>query len=139
MTSLLPLSFYFSTKDSDFKTTTVVVQEKPRYISHSFVETPVYDFSDKKIGYKVSDDYIQQVDTNKYIVRLNNTYYIEGKGSISWLYVFENTVPEIYYPINIEAASTIISGTGEYFGKNGTVTLFPKTDGTRLVTISFTP
>ena len=118
---------------------TVVVEEKPRYISHSFVETPIYDFSDKKIGYKVSDDYIQQVETNKYIVRLNNTYYLEGKGSISWLYVFENNKPEIYYPVNVQAASTIISGTGEYFGKTGTVTLFPKLDGTRLVTVSFTP
>jgi hypothetical protein len=137
--SYLPLSFYFSTKDTNFQTNTVVVQEKPRYISHSFVETPIYDFSNKQIGYKVSDDYIQQVDDNKYIVRLNNTYYLEGKGSISWLYVFENNKPEIYYPINVQAASTIISGTGEYFGKTGTVTLFPKTDGTRLVTVSFTP
>jgi hypothetical protein len=139
MSSLLPLSFYFSTKDSNFQTKTNVVQETPNYISHSFVETPIYDFSDKKIGFKVSDDYIQQVETNKYIVRLNNTYYIEGKGSISWLYVFENNKPEIYYPVNVEAASTIISGTGEYFGKTGTVTLFPKPDGTRLVTVSFTP
>jgi hypothetical protein len=137
--SPLPLSFYFSTKDQNFKTNTVVVQETPRYISHSFVETPIYDFSEKKIGYKVSDDYIQQVDNNKFIVRLNNTYYIDGKGSISWLYVFENNKPEIYYPVNVEAVSTIISGTGEYFGKTGTVTLFPKTDGSRLVTISFTP
>jgi len=92
----------------------------------------------KKIGYKVSDDYIQEVDKNKYIVRLNNTYYIEGKGSISWLYVFENNVPQIYYPVNVEVASTIISGTGDYFGKTGTITLFPKPDGSRLVTISFT-
>jgi len=139
MTSYPPLSFYFSSKDPNFKTNTVVVQDLPRYISHSFVETPIYDFSEKKIGYKVSDDYIQQVDTNKYIVRLNNTYYIEGKGSISWLYVFENSKPEIYYPINVGASSTIISGTGDYFGKTGTVTLFPKPDGSRLVTISFTP
>jgi hypothetical protein len=139
MTSLLPLSFYFTTKDSDFKTTTVVVQDTPRYISHSFVETPIYDFSDKKIGYKVSDDYVQASEPGKYIVRLNNTYYIDKKGSISWLYVFENNKPEIYYPVNVQAASTIISGTGEYFGKTGTVTLFPKPDGTRLVTISFTP
>jgi len=135
----LPLSFYFSTKDVNFQTNTVIVQETPRYISHSFVETPIYDFTEKKIGYKVSDDYIQQVDKDKYIVRLNNTYYIEGKGSISWLYVFENNVPQIYYPINVAAASTIISGTGDYFGKTGTVTLFPKEDGSRLVTISFTP
>ena len=137
--SLLPLSFFFSAKDPDFKTTTVVVQQTPRYISHSFVETPIYDFNNKKIGYKVSDDYVQEVESKKYIVRLNNTYYIDGKGSISWLYVFENDKPEIYYPINVQAASTIISGTGDYFGKSGTVTLFPKQDGSRLVTVSFTP
>ena len=67
----LPLSFYFSTKDSQFSSKTIVVQETPRYISHSFVEAPIYDFSEKKIGYKVSDDYIQQVDNNKFIVRLH--------------------------------------------------------------------
>jgi len=139
MSSLHPLSFYFTTKDTNFKINTIVVQDIPRYISHSFVETPIYDFTDTKIGYKVSDDYIQQVDKNKYIVRLNNTYYIEGKGSISWLYIFENNLPKIYYPDNVELSSTIISGTGDYFDKTGTVTLFPKPDGYRLVTISFTP
>jgi len=46
--SSIPLSFYFSTKDSNFQTTTIVVQTTPRYISHSFVETPIYDFTDKK-------------------------------------------------------------------------------------------
>lgn len=136
--SVQPLSFYFSTKDREFISTPLAVNNKPdNYISHVFVKTPIYDFTDKKIGYKVSDDYVQQVDKDKYVVRLNNTYYINGKGSISWQYVFLNNKPEIYYPINEAAVSNIISGTGTYFGLKGSVSLFPKPDGSRYVNISF--
>jgi len=134
----LPLNFYFTTKDPQFSSTTAVVSSEPgKYISHAFVKTPIYDFTDAVIGYKVSDDYVQQVDVNKYIVRLNNTYYLEGKGTISWQYVFENDTNNIYYPINKLAASNIISATGDYYGKNGFVSLFPKPDGTRVVNITF--
>lgn len=56
-------------------------------------------------------------------------------GTLSWQYVFENNKPEIYYPIDVSASSTIVSGTGIYKGKNGTVTLLPKKNGRRDVTI----
>jgi len=134
----LPLNFYFTTKDPEFVSTTTVIPSSPgNYISHVFVKAPIYDFTDKKIGYKATDDYVQQVETNKYIIRLNNTYYIEGKGSISWQYVFENSSSSVFYPVNKTVASNIISTTGEYYGKKGNVSLFPKPDGTRLVNITF--
>jgi hypothetical protein len=137
MTSL-PLNFYFTTKDPEFSTnTTIVPTTDNNYISHVFVKAPIYDFSNTKIGYKVTDDYVQQVASNKYIVRLNNTYYIEGSGSISWQYVFENDKPAVFYPVNKIVASNIISTTGEYYGKTGKVSLFPKEDGTRLVNVTF--
>jgi hypothetical protein len=54
-----PLNFYFTTKDPEFNTTTTVVSSKPgNYISHAFVKTPLYDFTNTEIGYKVSDDYV---------------------------------------------------------------------------------
>jgi hypothetical protein len=86
---------------------------------------------------------VQQVAENKYVVRLNNTYTFyddcnQVKGTISWQYVFENSKPEIYYPVDIPASSTIISGTGKYKGKNGNVTLLPKKNGLRIVSIKFT-
>lgn len=130
-------NFYFSTKDPQFVTTNVVVEAtSPNYISHSFVRCPIYNLKNKQIGFKVSDDYIQQVSNNKYIVRLNNTYQFKN-GTISWQYVFENDKPEIYYPVNIPAVSNIISATGNYYGKSGTVTLIPLTDGRRNVNITF--
>ena len=133
-----PLNFYFTTKDPEFVTTTTVVPSTPgNYIAHVFVRTPIYDFTNKQIGYKVSDDYVQQVESNKYIVRLNNTYYIEGQGSVSWQYVFENDQPTVFYPVNKLAASNVISTTEEYYGKTGKVSLFPKPDGTRIVNITF--
>jgi hypothetical protein len=135
----LPINFYFTIKDPEFVTTTTIVPSSPgNYISHVFVKTPIYDLTDTKIGYKVTDDYVQQIEANKYIVRLNNTYYIEGKGSISWQYVFENNTPTVFYPINKLAASNIISTTGDYYGKKGYVSLFPKSDGLRIVNITFT-
>ena len=138
MSSKQPLNLYFTTKDPEFTTTTTVVSSKPNeYISHVFVKTPLYDFANKQIGYKVSDDYVQQVAENKYIVRLNNTYYLEDKGSISWQYVFENDKNTVFYPVNNLAASNIISTTGEFFGNSGVVSLFPKPDGTRIVNVTF--
>ena len=71
--SSLPLNFYFTTKDPEFTTTTTVVPSSPgNYISHVFVRAPLYDFTDKQIGYKVTDDYVQQVSDDKYIVRLSS-------------------------------------------------------------------
>jgi len=136
-------NFFFSVTDNKFTTKTTVVDCSPtNYISHTFVRCPIYNFSKKFIGYKVSDDYVQQVDDNKYIVRLNNTYVFydknnQPKGSVSWQYVFENTKPEVYYPVDIPASSTIISGTGKFKGKPGIVTLLPKKNGVRFINIKF--
>ena len=136
--SSLPLNFYFTTKDPEFSTdTNVVPSTSGNYISHVFVKAPLYDFTDKRIGYKVTDDYVQQVGEKKYIVRLNNTYSIDGKGSISWQYVFENDNQNVFYPTNGIVASNIIATTGEYYGKTGFVSLFPKPDGTRVVNVTF--
>jgi phosphoribosylformylglycinamidine (FGAM) synthase-like amidotransferase family enzyme len=133
-----PLNFYFTTKDPKFETHTTVVSSEPgNYISHVFVKAPLYDFTDKLIGYKVTDDYVQQVAENKYIVRLNNTYYLEGRGTVSWQYVFENNTNTVFYPVNINASSNIISTTGEFYGNSGMVSLFPKSDGSRLVNVTF--
>jgi hypothetical protein len=52
-------------------------------IQHAFVSTPIYNRKGKKIGYKVSDDYIQQLNKDEYLVRIHNTYNITNKGSIS--------------------------------------------------------
>lgn len=133
------LSFYFSTKDPKFKTFSIDVPNTipNNYVAHAFVSTPIYDIFDIEIGYKCSDDYIQQVDVNKYLVRINNTYYINGKGSINWEYTFINDKPSYFYPIGVLASSNITSTTGEYFGKSGAVALMPSPDGRRDVTVAF--
>ena len=134
----LPLNFYFTTKDPEFSTiTTVVPAPAGNYISHVFVRAPLYDFTDQRIGYKVTDDYVQQVAENKYIVRLNNTYHFDDKGSVSWQYVFENDKNTVFYQVNQVVASNIIATTGAFYGKTGNVSLFPKADGTRVVNVTF--
>ena len=133
------LNFSFNVKDPKFKSELVVVNDSPtNYIAHSFISTPIYDNFDVEVGYKVSDDYIQQVDVDKYMVRISSTYYFTGTGgTISWQYSFINTTPSYFYPIGILASSNITSTTGIYFGKTGVVSLMPLIDGTRNVTIGF--
>jgi hypothetical protein len=136
------LKFFFDKNDPEFVSKTVVVDSTPgKYISHVFVKCPIYkkykDGKIKKIGYKVADDYVQQVGTNKYIVRINSTYYFDNAGTISWQYSFLNDVPEVYYPLNKNAISNIICTTGCYLGKKGYVSLLPTEDGLRKVKIVF--
>ena len=134
------INFYFSTKDPEFKSFAIEVPNNipNNYTAHAFVSTPIYDSEfNQKIGYKVSDDYIQQVSENEYMVRINNTYYINGQGTISWQYAFLNNKPSYYYPIGILAVSNITSTTGSYYGKTGVVSLMPNKDGSRNVTIGF--
>ena len=53
------LNFHFNVKNSENRIETVVVNEEPNYIAHSFLQIPIYDNFDVEIGYKISDDYIQ--------------------------------------------------------------------------------
>ena len=132
------LQFHFNIHDPLVKTLTAVVNDSPtNYISHSFIQIPIYDNFDVKIGYKVSDDYIQQLDENLYSVRINSTYHFLNGGSISWQFSFTNDKPNYYYPLDVPNASNIIATTGKYFGKTGAVSLVAHSDGLRDVTIGF--
>jgi len=130
------LSFHFNKNDPDFKSEEIVVEVKP-YVGHWFITAPIYDDNNVKIGYKATDDYVQQVADNKYLVRYNNTYFIEGKGTISWEYANESAVPNPFYPLSVVAKARITSATGEYVSKFGCVSLTPKEDGRRDVIITY--
>ena len=130
-------AFYFNKNDPEFKSTEIVVKNSP-YIGHWFITTPIYDSNNNKvIGHKATDDYIQEVDTNKFLVRYLNTYFINGKGTISRQYATVNDKPNPYYPLGIVAKSRITSSTGEYVNINGCVNLTPKEDGRRDVVIFY--
>jgi len=132
------LQFYFNLHDPEaFSKTLVVNESDTEYIAHAFIKVPIYDNFDIKIGYKVSDDYIQQLGPNVYSVRINSTYHFLNGGSISWQFSFLNDKPNYYYPLIVSNASNIVSATGKYFGKNGAVSLIALEDGRRDVTIGF--
>jgi hypothetical protein len=140
MTKFCELKFFFDINDPEFVSETTIVNNSPdNYISHVFIKCPIYKKYScgnvKKIGYKVADDYVQQVDTNKYLVMINSTYYFYNAGTISWQYSFVNNVPEVYYPVNIVAESNITCTTGSYLGKYGYVRLLPTANGIRKVKI----
>lgn len=132
------LSFYFDINDPQFFSKVAVInQSTTNLVEHVFITTPIYNKCGLKIGYKSSDDVLQQIGPNKYIVKILNTYFIDGKGTINWQYSFITDKPNVYYPIGIEAKSTIVSGTGKYIGTIGTVSLIPLVTGRRNVTIRF--
>ena len=136
------LKFYFDKNDPKFISNTVIVNNTlGNYISQVFVKCPIYKKYNcgnvKQIGYKVADDYVQQLDIDKYLIRINSTYYFENSGTISWQYSFINNVPEVYYPINKNVTSNIISTTGCYLLKKGYVNLLACEDGIRKVKIMF--
>jgi hypothetical protein len=61
-----------------------------------------------------------------------NTYYINGKGSISWQVANINDQPNGYYTLGVTEKARITSGTGDYVNANGCVKLTPKADGGRV-------
>lgn len=131
------LSFHFNLNDPEAFSKTNVVNNDP-YVSHSFIKVPIYDEFNTKIGYKVSDDYIQQLSENEYSVRIFSTYhFLDNNSSISWQYSFINNKPNYFYPLNTINASNITATTGIYFGKTGAVALEAYENGLRKVTIAF--
>jgi hypothetical protein len=131
------LNFNFNINSPDSYTKTIIVNDSP-YVAHCFLKIPIYDNFNTKIGYKVAEDYIQELSDNKYAVTINSTYYfINNNSTISWQFNFINNLPNYYYPLNQINSSNITATTGEYFGKTGIVSLIAKEDGSRDVTISF--
>jgi hypothetical protein len=132
------LSFNFKINDpSSNKVTNIIANTSENYVSHTFLQIPIYDDSNKEIGYKVADDYIQKIGNNKYLVRINSTYVINNEGTISWQYNFVNDKPEVFYPVGVLATSNIISTTGNYINKSGSVFLYPYENGRRDIYIGF--
>ena len=135
----IKLSFKFHVNDpAAKKTSTVVVNSPTNYVEHVFLQIPIYDAkTNNQIGYKVSDDYIQQLTEGQYLIRINTTYYFNNKGTISWQYNFVNSTASVLYPPGIPAISNVISTTGDFTTYTyGEVKLIPSADGTRVVFIT---
>lgn len=133
-----PLVFYFNTKDKNYKSFTETYDQEPNLITQSFVNAPIYQWNtNSQIGYLLSDDYVQQIEDKSYILRINQTFYFQKKDSISWYFVCKKAHPNNFFPPASLSTSTIISGTGLYYGKQGTVTVEPMDNFTFRVSITF--
>ncbi len=133
------VKFYFDVNDSEHSLTTQTVpSSKPNNLTQNvYIKTPIYDKNSVKIGYKLSNDIIQQLSHNEYAIRIQNTYFIEGLGSINSEYAFINSKPQVTYTPNIVIESTISSGTGNFMGAKGRVAINPTPDGRRYVIVNF--
>jgi len=130
------LSFYFNKNDPELKATELIVQASP-YVAHWFITAPIYDNNENMIGYEENDAYVQEVAIDKYLVRYVTTYFINGKGTISWQYATVNNQPNHFYPLGIILKARITSATGEYVNANGCIKLIARINGRRDVDISY--
>jgi hypothetical protein len=131
--------FKFNVNDPlALKTSNVIVNSSTNYVEHAFLQIPIYDVkTNNQIGYKVADDYIQQLSAGQYLVRINSTYYFNNTGTISWQYSFVNSIPSVLYPAGVPAISNVTSTTGQFtVYSNGEVKLIPSADGNRVVFIT---
>jgi len=132
------LSFYFNSKDPNFFTKTVVINDSiTNYIAQVFITAPIYNQCGQVIGSKVSSDTIQQTGPNQYVVSIDSIYTFNNLGTISWSTNFINSIPSQFYPINTLFQSNITSTTGVYLGKKGIVSLVAQNNGIRNVKIVF--
>lgn len=127
------LSFYFNVHDPEFSSITQVISSDPgKYTSLSYVKAPLYDqVTNALIGYKTTTDTLQQVDTNLYDITNYSTYQILGQGTISWNGFYENTIPSNLYPLGTMLESNIVSTSGVFLGRQGTVQLSVLPSGQR--------
>jgi hypothetical protein len=131
------LSFYFNVNDPEFSSTTQVVSSDP-YISLSYVKAPLYDSTtNEPIGYKMTTDTLQQVGENLYYIVNYSTYSINEQGTISWNGFYQNTIPSNLYPLGTQLQSNIVSTSGTYLLKKGTVKLSVLPSGQRNVNVCF--
>jgi hypothetical protein len=130
------LSFYFNVNSPTFISKEDIIQANP-YIGNWLYTAPLYDNSNIKIGASSVNCYVQEDSDGKYLVRHFFTFFINGKGSISWQYTAINENPDPYFQTGFTAKARITSGTGDYVNSNGCLKLTPKSDGQSDVVISY--
>jgi len=131
-------SLFYSVTDPKSTTYKVIVNpNSPNFISTSYFTFPLYDECNFQVGYRATTVDCQQVDVNLYMVIQQNTNIIYNQGSITTSYVFINDVPFVLSPPGIYTSS-IVSTTGSYLGKTGSVTRTKTDESTEYkITIRF--
>jgi hypothetical protein len=127
------LAFYYNVNDPNFISKEDIIQASP-YIGNWLYTALLYDNNNIKIGTSSANCYVQEDSDGKYLVRHFFTYFINGKGSISWQYTNINEQPDSYFQT---AKARITSGTGDYVNANGCLKLTSKMDGRFDIVISY--
>ena len=101
------------------------------YIRRGYAQIPIMDNSGQVIGYEVNDSVIQNQGEDNYIYRLNTTYNLANKGTINVLFNLNIENLDVLFPVGRTIQGDIISGSGIYLGKTGTVTVVVSGKATR--------
>jgi len=108
------------------------------YVTNSSSYTPLFDNFDVKIGYATFSDTTSNLGYNgKVYVTEYATYFINGKGSITYSYSWENNTASDNFSENSTVITRIIASTGDYYNKTGPIVIDIDSLGNRNITISF--
>ena len=136
------LSFYFNIREAAQNTKRVVVDDSPdNYKAQLFITSPLYNIeTNEVIGSKTTVDDIQQTGPSQYILHIQTTYMLNmlnDIGSVSWQFSTYNNTPSQFFSTAVPSVSNIVSTTGDFLGKTGTVSVAPSSTDIRVVTVLF--
>lgn len=108
------------------------------YVQKSSSYSKLYDEFYDSIGYVTFDNTISNLGYNQKIyVTENATYFINGRGSISYTYSWESISNSVNFCSGTSIATRILASTDKYYNKQGPIAINVNDDGTRNVTILF--
>lgn len=133
------LSFYFNIRQAAQNTKRVVVDNSPdKYKAQLFITSPLYSLgTDEMIGSKSTVSDIQQTGPSQYLLHIQTTYMLNDRGSVSWQFSTYNNTPSQFFTTAVPSVSNIVSTTGEFLGRTGTVSVAPSPTDLRVVTVFF--
>jgi hypothetical protein len=133
------LSFYFNTREAAQNTKRIVVDDSPdNYKAQLFITSPLYNIeTNEVIGSKTTVDDIQQTGPSQYLLHIQTTYMLNDMGSVSWQFSTYNNTPSQFFTTAVPSVSNIVSTTGDFLGRTGTVSVAPSPTDLRVVTVLF--
>jgi hypothetical protein len=108
------------------------------YVKESSSYVPLFDNFGINIGYATFNDTTSNLGYNqKVYVTEYATYFINGTGSITYSYSWENNTNSDNFSDNSTVITRIIASTGNYYNKTGPIVINIDNLGNRNITISF--
>ena len=129
--------FTYNYENANFKKVFELNNVSNHYVGIGFFDAEIYDENNNVLGNVVYNYFIQEIKEYKFALRYDATFFIEGKGTISWKYDIIQKEPICFYSLEELIKARIVSSTGIYEDISGKVFLFADKVGNVFITIMF--